>query len=288
MDREPLIRHFASSTQAAGSGPPRPSISARPLLAQRRLYVACVCLLVLLGFWYGWRITGKSELSDCRNRIPIDLQLLLSNDTRPTTRMRKLDERGVYQPFLTIVLLQRAQHLTPLYEQIHNTLTRDFTHILAPLPAASYHVTLSLILYRSRSERVEQFNQLVSLSQERLERAVYAFQQLSADPPLTWRLTEIVTSGAAVVAVVHPAAAADIDRLDQRMSVARDILGPLYQQQRQWHMSFAYWLPGTTVSEEERQRVATALSRLLEGEDIVVHRPELCILPNVTHCHLVH
>ena len=126
-----------------------------------------------------------------------------------------------FQPFFTSALLQKAQHLTPLYERIHSVLASEFSHILAPLPSQSFHVTLSLFLYRGRSERVEQFNQLMALSHDRLERMVYVFRQLPSIAPLTWHFAELMSNGSGVTALVQPKTAADVDRLDTRISLAQ-------------------------------------------------------------------
>ena len=68
--------------------------------------LATVLLLrFLLTFW----LVSPLFLSSTVGHTPIDLRRLLSADERPSSPVRKIAENGAYQPFDTIVVLQRAR-----------------------------------------------------------------------------------------------------------------------------------------------------------------------------------
>ena len=279
MDDEPLLQQPLSASHSGVFSVSR----IRSLVSKHRALLTAVTLLLLAAALLLWRPSS----CDCRGRSPVPLSLLLSNDTRSWKKMEKLDESGAYLPFQTIVLLQPARtQLSPAYKQALDTLAADYGHLMSPLPLRSLHVTLSLILYRSWMPTLLRFNQLISVSHERLERTLFAFRQLPASPPLTMRVVNISTNGTGVTLNVLPATAADSERLSSRAALAAEMLGPLYVQQQRWHLTMAYWKPGQRVSASDQLSVQSALMSWFKDVEIVLERPHLCLSPNVAHCDL--
>ena len=266
--------------------PARPSPST-PSAYRRYRYVALATAIVLL-FVVAW----MAYRSLWGGRTPIDVNLLLSDDDRPHTLVRKINEEGVYESFHTIVLQQKAYtDLNPAYQAAHDLLATSFSRILSPLPVASYHVTLSGVFdQRATKADVTAYNSLVTSHHDRLERVVYAFDHLpDSDSPLTFTLVDVPINGTGITLHVRPKQPRDEQRLAELVALAQETLGPLYKQQVRWHLTLGYKVPPVeSVDESQLAEAKSELLRIFEGVDIVVRPPALCVSPHVDTCEDLH
>ena len=228
---------------------------------------------------------------ESEGRSPLNVQQLLSADTRPSKQIRKIDEEGVYTPFETIVVLQRARtDLHPAYETAHHLLVSSYSRFLTPLPMDSYHVTLSGVVDRSKTDDVDEYNSLITANHGRLERLVYVMGRLVVDgAPLTFALLDVVATGTGVILHLRPKRSEDGERVEWLAALANRTLGLLYKRQARWHLTLAYKVPPIKKIDENELTAASAeLRKLFAGVDVVVRTPTLCVSLNVAICHDLH
>ena len=278
-DEEPLM-HDAQTTELKHSSSPVLSHLHRHRAATLAMTAALLFLVAV------WLLCGRA------GRSTVKLSRLLSDDERAHTAIRMIDEAGVYERFHTIVLQQKAHtELHSAYQTAHDLLAARYSRILAPLPVASLHVTLSGVFDQRASQRnLAAYNSAIAAHHERLERVVYAFDHLPAfDPPLAFSLVDVPVNGTGVTLHVAPKHARDQQRLSQLVALAQSTLGPLYKQQARWHMTLANKVPPIdAIAESELAAVQRELRKLFEDVDIMVRDPALCVSPLVSRCDDLH
>ena len=253
---------------------------------QRYLFLAALLTVVLVLL--GALASSQSSLHSLAGREPIDLTSLLDDDTREASAIVRLDEHGVYAHFHTVSLIMkpRTQATLEAYQRVHAVL-RDHSHILAPLPPASYHVTLSGIFDRRRSPTLDRHNALISSEHERLERAKFAFTSLGDSGSLTFRVIGIQDWLVGVALLMQPKGLEDMRRLTRLAELANSTLGPLYRHERWWHSSLAYFIPQRDIQQSELAELRVKLMAIVGSVDIEVDGPRICNTRQFGSCDFV-
>ena len=223
------------------------------------LLVCCPCLFTA---WLKRRpvLTAVIVLSACTlvyliargrgastGRLPLDVNLFLSNDSRPYTDIRKIDEAGVYQRFddITTVMKVRTE-LDTAYQATYDLLT-NYSQLISPLPVSSYHVTLVEVMGLKSKRSLAAYNGNVTANLYRLEQLQYEFAQQTE--PITFHINHI-TYGAsdkhksAIILLLDADTAEDASRLQRLLTMARAVLGDeLWREPMQSHMTLGYKVP---------------------------------------------
>ena len=233
--------------------------------------------VVVVALWIMWRPWSSAE-----PRIPIPLDRLLSNDSRPPEEIVKIDSSGRYQRFDDVTTIMKVQtQLSPAYEAAHELLVRDFSRILSPTPVSSYHVTLHEVIGLKRRGSLAYYNGNLTLHLPRLERLLYQFSQQTGT--VTFRIREVshsIPGGSAIVVILDPKTEADAVKLQDLMELAQSTLGEgMYVPWLAWHMSVGYKVPGVVPrTSEEFVAVLKGLQEILEGVDVVCDMPILSVV----------
>ena len=204
--------------------------------------VGCACILLYL-------LLGGSSTGLSSGRVPIDVNLLLSNDSTPYTQIRKIDELGVYRQFDDITTVMKVHTTaTSLFNDTHAFLT-NHSDLVSPLPVSSYHVTLVEVIGLKRVKSLSAYNERITTNLARLEQLQYHFTLPSPanQQPITFHLRHATYGepdgrfASGITLLLKPDTATDAERLEGLLRMAREVLGSeLWVEPVGWHMTLGY------------------------------------------------
>ena len=220
-------------------------------------------------------------MSNSIPRLHIPPESFLTDDRRPRKQIRKADATG-FTPFhnLTIVAPEEGACIPDsLSARVHALI--DSAHAalgLLPLPASSYHCTLSAVKALASCQSLDEYHRFSQVYRPHFERLKWQYAQVQECVRCT-AVVGVVFDG--VTLSLTPATDEDAAAWQRLVDMTAATLGPVYCAQHRMHMTLAYKRPGTVADREGLEQLRLWLQALIGTEQFVLRPPRVCVSPDM-------